>query len=379
MQLNTKQDYIYILQLMIFTLIINSNSFRILLGKTSSIINIVLFVIFFTFGCLNFIKKRRDVFKFNYWTFFYYILILYLMIISFLQGILFNNYKAGIFYFLVITTCLFLQEIKYKLKVKMIINLTIILNLISFGKLLLKQELGSNIGEFNYLNMTLSLGFALSIILSQILENNSDLKKKIIIFIILLFCQFSYPARGVIIYLVLIVLFYTIKFFRAFKLKKIFLIITILLSSYFIITKIEFSSTYNILSRFQSMTSFNELGGSRSDLIREYKKNINYSTIVFGNGVNMSYEILGMDNLSGVYPHNIFLEILADFGILPLLAFIVILIKILISYKDYDKNKKVLIVGFFYYIFQFSKSFSLYSSYMIWILVPIFLYDHEKS
>ncbi|MGL6169459.1 MAG: O-antigen ligase family protein [Fusobacteriaceae bacterium] len=281
------------------------------------------------------------------------------------------------FFFIILITCLFSQKIAEK-KIRLLINVSIFLNVATFVRLLFRNEIGKSIGEFNYLNMTLSLGFVLSILLNEILEGNSSLKKKILVFSFLLFCQFSYPARGVIVYLLLVVLFYLIKTLNKFQLKKLLILICILLMSYYIILKMKFASSYNVLSRFQKINNFNELSISRTQIWEVYKENINFQIILFGNGVHKSYELLEMKNLGGAYPHNIFLEILADFGVIPLIFFILILIKILYSYKKYDLNKKILMIGFFYYIFQFSKSFSLYSSYMIWILIPIFLYENKK-
>ena len=84
-----------------------------------------------------------------------------------------------------------------------------------------------------------------------------------------------------------------------------------------------------------------------SQSIQLWTNDIN--TILFGGGVK-SYPIFTYQNEFGVYPHNIFLEILSELGIVGLIIFLKI---IFIFYKN-KSNNELLNVTFFdicYYYF----------------------------
>ena len=79
------------------------------------------------------------------------------------------------------------------------------------------------------------------------------------------------------------------------------------------------------------------------------------------------------------YPHNIFLQILGEFGIIPLIVFLYMIITLFLKFFKLNKHVSTggkwplyfVFVGMLYYILTFSKSFSLYDALPLFIMMAL--------
>lgn len=234
-------------------------------------------------------------------------------------------------------------------------------------------------GAINYLNMTLTLGLCLSLSLVGIVYYIFYKKYKYT-FISFFFTVFFFlvvmlfAARGVILFPPLIAMIMAYSLSKNKKGKFLLFILILGIIGYF---AFQFFITTTSGFTLDHMTRLFE-NPDEEDRIGIWEKAINLSLdnlwVFFGAGFNGSQYYLGG------YPHNVLLHFLSDFGILGFIGFgYIILYVIRSSFKMLKKRTVTLVeevnilsfVGFLYYFLTFSKSFSLYDSCPLLIMISL--------
>lgn len=222
-------------------------------------------------------------------------------------------------------------------------------------------------GNSTYLNFTLTIGLSLTI--SLVLFIYSFVRRSLFLIILsgfgvffFLLCLLQFPARGALLFPPLVAFF--IMPFMAKKAKIKGLLIIALFAFAFMYASDYFfnsGSTYAV----KHMTDLFENTEDESRIvIWEKCTNVMLSNgwFVLGGGVG------AFMRETGAYPHNLFLQMLGEFGFL---GFIWIIYFMLISFRcvkkivkqidDENKGLSFCILGsFMYYLLNFMKSFQLY-------------------
>lgn len=218
------------------------------------------------------------------------------------------------------------------------------------------QEMG-----FNYL----ALGFHLGVLLLLLIYFKKHIYLIAITFLLLL----GSAARGSIIFIFLILGISYIRKLFSIKITARELIYAGIGIGFSIILLITFYDDFSPLFertilRFQSMES----GVDNSVTVRKelmkfafYQPFDSYITIIFGNGIGSFGVILNQID-ARAYPHNVFLEIFFELGLIGLGSFLSILIFIFVKFPI---NK-----GIFFTLFLFALLDSLKSSSLVdlWLL-----------
>lgn len=235
--------------------------------------------------------------------------------------------------------------------------------------------------DVNYLNITLTLGFCFTISLVEIVQGLYCEKKKTMLlasvsslFFFLVLMIFA--ARGVLLFPPLIMLF-TAFIKRGRNKRKFFLLLGLM--TVMVLCAVEYFLQNMSGFALAHMTRlFDDAGEeSRIDLwIQSLDTIVNNLWIFWGAGFN------GFGASTTFYPHNIFIQTLGDFGILGLLGFSLILYYVLKrGIKYYTKtsinssgNLSILcLAGVLYYLLTFCKSFSMYDSCPLLIMISLCL------
>lgn len=277
-------------------------------------------------------------------------------------------------------TCICLPSII----IKQLFKYTIIINII-YGILLLinpqKTDIYLGNGAINYLNMTLTLGLCLSLSLCEIINSfYKSLKKNIfksfVLTIFFLFSVMQFPARGVMLFPPVIAIYIGLLDAKKHKSKFIaFIIVLSILLIGVVIYFLQNASEYALVHMTHLFE--NTEGESRVEVwTTSYHAIIDNFWLFFGAGLN------GFDKNIGFYPHNIFFQFIADFGILSCLIFLCFVIYALSHYKRVihtSRNQTLThsyyycYVSLIYYLLTFSKSFSMYDSCPLLIMLSLCL------
>lgn len=216
----------------------------------------------------------------------------------------------------------------------LVFALAIFLDMVSKGLQPMEFRTHSAFGS-NYIGAGRVLGAALIITFFYFMATTNKFLAKIICYGvagILIFAFFVTGSRGPIIGFIISVMIYTIfLFFKSFRLRKeelrlfrTIMFSTILISLVFIAFNEYF---YVTITRFKVLES----GLSTQERIRLFSSAIkaifSFPTFFTGLGIGgFSYYYSGMDIPHGTYPHNIFLEIGSELGVLGLFAFGIIML-----------------------------------------------------
>ncbi|MBQ2912597.1 MAG: O-antigen ligase family protein [Bacteroidales bacterium] len=249
-------------------------------------------------------------------------------------------------------------------KINIILNGIIFLNIL-YGILLITNPFKVNSyisGDTNYLNMTISLGLSLSITLVRCLQSLFIFNgKKVLIYGLLSIFSFlvliMFAARGVLLFPFIISVI-LIPFFDNKKLFKSVLIISVLCAiAVFALSFYLSHANEYIANRFLSLFSNTSEESRVSIWIRSIDMIQEESMYIFGGGVG-----------SMVYPHNMFIQYIGEYGFIGLVYLLVSAQYIL---KLFFKSLKVvsddlkpvlfgILAGLLYYFMTFNKSFTIY-------------------
>lgn len=259
-------------------------------------------------------------------------------------------------------------------KIKSVLFSIVFINLVYSVLLLLYPERSDAYmqGDVNYLNITLTIGCALTICLAYFLYTyivkNSffgmvfSLSLSFFYFLILI----RFAARGVLLFPPIIVLFLTTLFFKYHKLKTTTFIIILVIALLFVFNYFMQNASDYVTGRFLRMFEDTE------DESRVYVWKNSISVIfdrywfVLGGGINAFRENFDF------YPHNIFIQYFGELGLLGIFSliycvvYIVKEIKSLVLYISRRRQESMTFIccfaGLLYYFLTFNKSFSIYDA-----------------
>ena len=271
-------------------------------------------------------------------------------------------------------------------KIKRTIVYLVVYNFIYSIILLLEPDKAVSImrsGTMTYLNITMTLGLVLTICLCQVLMIMYGLKKDkktlftyVFLAVFMLFVMSGFNSRGTIIIPIIafIVVLLLVAPQKPIKIFGVIVAATVLLTIGYNIY-IENASSYalnRMLRLFNDTYSEMRLG-----LWERYiKEIIEHHWYIFGGGANVSRISLGY------YPHNLYLQLIGEYGIIGLLFGVVgtvfIISRIIIFWKIVRRNCDVdafdnISVAFVcisclvYYFLTFMKSFSFFDAYPLFI------------
>lgn len=256
-------------------------------------------------------------------------------------------------------------------KIKKTYIIFFIINIIYALIILQSPDLVSNYmegDEVNYLNMTLTLGLCFAFVLvdcivsiyrNSLLSLTISLGLSVLFFISLM----SFAARGVLIFPPLIALFFAFTLGKKHKgkLAIILCLFGILIVGAYIYF-LQNASEYAMIHMMGLVENTEDESRLRV-WSKAFLAIIDNLWIFWGAGLN------GFKTIMDFYPHNIFVHIMADFGIIPFLIFVYVSIKVIQIYYFNNRyvvcksTKYINIISFtayLYYLMTFSKSFSFY-------------------
>lgn len=238
-------------------------------------------------------------------------------------------------------------------------------------------------GTMTYLNITMTLGLVLTICLCQVLMIIYGLKKDkkelfayafLSVFMLLVMSGFNSRGTIIIPIIAFIVVLFLVAPQKPIKIFGVIIVATLLLTiGYNIYIKNVSSYALNRMLRL-----FNDTDSEmRFDLWERYiNEIIEHRWYIFGGGANVSRISLGY------YPHNLYLQLIGEYGIIGLLFGVVgtvfIISKIIVFWKTVKRSSAeeafcnidvafVCISCLVYYYLTFMKSFSLFDAYPLFI------------
>lgn len=276
-------------------------------------------------------------------------------------------------------------------KIRKTISLIIIYNLV-YGIILVRNPTKTIMlmtsGTTNYLNITITLGLVFSISLCQALLMAYGLihKKSGIIAIIILVSMVvvlsRFNARGSLLLPIVSMLAVLLLIARQ-KPLKLFVAITVIL----LIGYIGYKVYINTISEYalnRMLRLFNNTESeSRLSIWSNYiEEIINRRWFLFGGGPDASIIKLGY------YPHNLYLQLVGEFGIVGLLFSVVTTFSVIgkvFRYRNtifinknriqlaHEETTLLCVSGLFYYFLTFMKSFSFFDAYPLFIFYAFVL------
>lgn len=233
--------------------------------------------------------------------------------------------------------------------------------------------------SLTYLNLTITLGLCLTLsLVGVVFYYYNSVRKKLIIALgasfFFFFAIFPFPARGVMLFPPLIALLMALlnckNHFAKFNVIIVALVVAISGAvAYFVSNSSDYALAH--------MTNlFENTEGESRVVVWEDAINtvVDKLWMFWGGGIN------AFEKLKGHYPHNIFLHILADFGVFGLLGFIPVVVFTFKRYFKVNRRKTAVDIheinfmcfaSFLYYLLTFSKSFSLYDSCPFLIIISL--------
>ena len=269
-------------------------------------------------------------------------------------------------------------------EIKLTIKTTIIFNIAYCFIIVLSPQTAFNYMEqgglgTNYLTMTLTIGLTSTIALIYCfygLFYSTDIRKWLLFFAITIlsfFAMMKFAARGPIVLPILSACLIFILMAKNNKSKFILAFVIIIIFGIFAFQIFRLYADSYLIKRLLSL--FSNIGGEeRITVWLEYLNLIkDKSFYIFGGGTGSA------EYYTGYYPHNIYLQLLGEFGLLGIIIAIIFSSKVLISIRNcnnqigqiYDGNCNkeqknvrclfyIVLGGFLYYLLTFMKSFTLF-------------------
>jgi len=233
-----------------------------------------------------------------------------------------------------------------------------VLTIISFRQLLESggiariSQLSYQTGEAVISPLALAYSGSLTIIvcLFCLFFEKNNFKKSLIYLIAIILSLIPFflgASRGALLSVGLCVILYF--FLSSIKGKTVFLVLSVISFPFFLFM-IELSGTGLFVRTSSTIDSGNSSGREYlwADAINEFKDNP-----VFG----------GRIEVSGIYPHNIFLEVLMAMGAVGFVVFILFIIFSMLKLKKIERHKRIFIYAILIFAFSMSMfSGGLYSS-----------------
>lgn len=372
------------------TLVLNINALRVLLGVAET--NILLYMLYFVTIAVLLAKYNKEIPKMlsnNTSVKRIFFFILYILSFSAIS-LVWSTYDNAPVTFLKFLTALFLSFLCLYFPIARIYilkNLFVSFNIL-YGiycvlfpsRIFDLYELG-----LNYLNVTLTLGLSFCITLISFVKAYFENKFKSMILWVGLSAFFffvltGFLARGVMIFPPIIMFVLTLFMGKKHSVKTL-LIVGVLAIVIFFVSQL-FMDMVSDYGAARMMRLFEETEDEDRVELWDicYRIMMDNMWYVFGGGIEAFRS-------SYFYPHNIFMHILGEFGIVPLSIFVYMLYAIfknfISSQLKFNTNERdalfFVIAGILYYLMTFSKSFSMYDALPLYMMMALAFPFSQRS
>lgn len=271
-------------------------------------------------------------------------------------------------------------------KIKKIIDIVILINVVYCLVILLQPGRAFNYmvsTGANYLSVTLTIGLCLTVTLIKLvfsLNHESYIRSLFWLGLSAFFfvTLTGFTARGVLIFpptVAIVLSFFNDNRNRG---KSVLIMFFLVLLGYIaFMYYLENGGEYST-NRFMRMFEETDEENRIPIWIKSLNNIIDNNWFLFGGGI----EAFKYNSTIHMYPHSIFIQMLGEYGLwglMTLLGILFLLIKRAVifirSSRDTTKNETFLCVlaGVLYYIFTFSKSFSMYDSCPMFVMLVLCL------
>lgn len=307
--------------------------------------------------------------------------IIYLLLYSFvsLTWVSYANAPISLLKFTVVLILSYLCIYIEKSRIKLVIFYFICINILySIMFILSPGRVYSLMGDgMNYLNTTLTLGCSFSISLVSMVFAYFDRKLLIValygvLSVLFFIALIGFAARAVLLFPPIILLSLMLFMGRRHMWKSFVAIaFVVILMIYAIDYFINNASDYTI-SRMTHLVEDSEDEDRWELWYKCISIMIDRMWFVFGGGIEAFHSRI-------YYPHNIFLQILGEFGIIPFAIFFSMILSVFKYFYVLNKSKEILnkntlfsvMAAFVYYLMTFSKSFSMYDALPLFIMMAL--------
>ena len=374
-------DYI---ECVLLSIILCMNAIRTIFGIAESN-SIILFIYFLYILCI--INKFSIGIYRNTFTISAGILVVYAFFTVFIYGINYdiNSFSVWLKFFIGMLIALKTLSLSKE-------QLHIILNMIIFICVVYAAFIITNYNtvvsftnhESNYLNTTLPLGLCLSMLLPKLFEKNKLAQKTFffLICILVFYAMIQFAARGNLLFPIIAALLAVLL--KSTGKKDLFIkliVFTIIVYIGYVFMN-SYASDY-LLGRLDRLF-YSTMEESRIGLWgRDLKLLFTNNNWFFGIGIH------GYKNYTGTYPHNFLLEIFCELGIIGISTSLFILIKLLtdiIKSAIIKRREKLgstdfylIFSGLVFFILTFSKSYSIYDGYQLFVLIAMQININNKT
>lgn len=324
-------------------------------------------------SCLPKIKYIRKVRRNNLIfavTFIYVVAITYISSLYSISNELILILAKSLFVFLTCISAMTFSEDE----IKRTLDYFIIINVL-YAVLLLAKKVPLN-ESYNYLNYTLPLGAACSILLSRIIYRKTR-GADVLMLCVCIVALTGFAARGPFIFLVFITLVGCI--FNRQRTKGLIILLAAGAALACFLFVLPHDSSFSLATRLLSILDSHSLEIDSREVVYSHYVDAIKASWFSGYGIGASTALIG------VYPHNYLLQIWGELG---LLAFVGVVLCNIVLYCRFfisalrNEISFLQIELFFvvsYYEFQFFKSFDLLSSYSLWVLFVFLLKSFSKT
>lgn len=248
---------------------------------------------------------------------------------------------------------------------------------------------------YNYLDVTLPMGLGLAVCLSLLFLGTGSLRS-VALYLVVAGMQilglFQYYARGNVLFplLTVVILLFLIALSDCSKrlrnLTSIGVIIAVSVGLFLL-----FSSPKMVRRMTNLFYSLSE--ELRLDLFRHYWQSIaSQKTLLLGIGFGQSRDILLAGGFDHYYPHNFLLELAGELGLAGVVLILTTVVEICRSVRLYLQQIRMVqsncdlsisflfsAAGFLFFLMTFSKSYSIFDGYQLFIFIAMLLVTGPKN
>lgn len=384
---------------LLLSILVCLNGIRCMLGITESSMIFNLLYLLFIVVCIpriiqTNINSNENRKRSNRSDVVYYMVSIFLALFCVITGVFDGQYVSLSKFLVIILTGFCIIHLE-KSEIEICINCSVI---ISFIYVIYVITHTSNVNSYiakgsNYLNVTLPIGLILSVLLTRgvfgltIKKNKIMVGGNIVLSGVFLYALTLFSARGSILLPILAVLLVGLLIGR--KNIKTFIVVIITLSVMLYVGYLLFSKYAGsyLLLRMTKLFESNE-SEDRWQIWSNYIELIKTERLwLFGGGTNYSSVHFGM------YPHNFYLQLIGEFGLVGICYSIVTTVYVLknmifeyalIKTRQMENNVDAemyyeILAALLYVFFTFMKSFSIFDSSLLFIFFSMGISLHRNN